>query len=268
MRSRFTWSASWSRQKFCDHKLKSTQFICNCHASQKEDGLSSRWTEVCWGVNNLCVLFLTDKFLRKSTECVNNKEEADQRQWHSERISAPHQQEKQKRAYCRREIASKGAENTENTTWRKFFRLSEVECWVDLSWRVDEWTKKSHSVWGEGWIKKPLLRRRSQRINRRMTTWKEGKGKEGECSFLLTLTMLMNRRKGKKGKRSVSPDPYAHLVKDVPFNQPVQAPPNLTAPNRATKSSLPNTLSAARKALLESQRQDIITQYRRRMQGN
>lgn len=73
------------------------------------------------------------------------------------------------------------------------------------------------------------------------------------------------RRRNDKRKRSVSPDPYAHLAKPVPFNQPVQAPPSLPAPSRAAKSSLPNTLSAARKDVLEAVRQDVITKYRQRM---
>jgi hypothetical protein len=72
------------------------------------------------------------------------------------------------------------------------------------------------------------------------------------------------RRRGKK-KRSVSPDPYGHLVRDVPFNQPVQAPPTLSAPKHSIKSSLPNSLSAARKDILESERQDVIAKYRQRM---
>jgi hypothetical protein len=71
-------------------------------------------------------------------------------------------------------------------------------------------------------------------------------------------------RKGNK-RRSVSPDPYGHLAKDVPFNQPVQAPPSLSAPTRTTKSSLPNSLSGARRDILESERLDVIAKYRQRM---
>ena len=74
------------------------------------------------------------------------------------------------------------------------------------------------------------------------------------------------RRRGKNGKRrSVSPDPFGHLAKDVPFNQPVEAPPSLPAPSRTVKSSLPSNLSAARKDLLESERLDVIARYRQRM---
>lgn len=75
---------------------------------------------------------------------------------------------------------------------------------------------------------------------------------------------LIYRRRGKK-KRSVSPDPYAHLVKEVPFNQPIEAPPDLAPPSRTVKSSLPNTLSGARRDLLESERLDVIARYRQLM---
>jgi hypothetical protein len=89
------------------------------------------------------------------------------------------------------------------------------------------------------------------------------KKKRYECAIMFILI----RRRGKKAKkrRSVSPDPYGHLVKDVPFNQPVLAPPSLSLPKRPTKSSLPNSLSGAQKDLLESERQDIIARYRQRM---
>jgi len=72
------------------------------------------------------------------------------------------------------------------------------------------------------------------------------------------------RRRG-KNKRSVSPDPWAHLKKDVPFNQPVQAPPTLPAPTRKIKSSLPNSLSGARREILEAEREDVIAKYRKLM---
>jgi len=80
--------------------------------------------------------------------------------------------------------------------------------------------------------------------------------------YVLGLTV---RRKGKRKARSVSPDPWARLAKAVPFNQPVQAPPTLTAPTRKLSSSLPNSLSAARKDVLEAERQDVIAKYRQRM---
>ena len=74
-----------------------------------------------------------------------------------------------------------------------------------------------------------------------------------------------DERRGKKIARSVSPDPYAHLVKDVPFNQPVQAPPNLIPLKRAVRSSLPKDLSLARREVLEKERNDVIAKYRQRM---
>jgi len=73
------------------------------------------------------------------------------------------------------------------------------------------------------------------------------------------------KKKKRGGKRSVSPDPYAHLARNVPFNDPVKAPPSLPAPSRTVKSSLPNSLSAARKNILESEREDVIARYRQRM---
>jgi hypothetical protein len=73
------------------------------------------------------------------------------------------------------------------------------------------------------------------------------------------------KRGGGKKKRSVSPDPWAHLAKDVPFNQPVQAPPNLPPPSRKVKSSLPSSLSGARREILEAERLDVIAKYRERM---
>ena len=76
------------------------------------------------------------------------------------------------------------------------------------------------------------------------------------------------RRKGKKRRRSVSPDPWAQLAKPIPFNQPAEAPPTLTVPTKKAASSLPKSLTGARKEILEQERQDVITRYRKLMGRN